>query len=39
MQTIGIVLNVRYDRTQDLEAGFRAMEAPIWQDCTAAACW
>lgn len=32
MQTIGIVLNVGSDQTDDFEAGFRAMEAPIWQD-------
>jgi hypothetical protein len=32
MQTIGIVLNVGTDQTEAFEAGFRAMEAPIWQD-------
>ena len=32
MQTIGIVLNVGRDQTDEFEAGFRAMEAPIWQD-------
>jgi hypothetical protein len=32
MQTIGIVLNVGKDQSEEFEAGFRAMEAPIWQD-------
>jgi hypothetical protein len=32
MQTIGIVLNVGTDQTEAFEAGFRAKEAPIWQD-------
>jgi hypothetical protein len=32
MQTIGIVLNVGRDQTDEFEAGFRAMEGPIWQD-------
>ena len=35
MQTIGIVLNVGTDQTEAFEAGFRAMEAPIWQDLQA----
>jgi hypothetical protein len=32
MQTIGIVLNVGEDRTEEFERGFREMEAPIWND-------
>jgi hypothetical protein len=32
MQTVGIVLNVRADQTDEFERGFREMEAPIWQD-------
>jgi hypothetical protein len=32
MQTVGIVLNVGVDRTDEFEAGFREMEGPIWQD-------
>jgi hypothetical protein len=32
MQTVGIVLNVGTDQTEAFEGGFRAMEAPIWQD-------
>jgi quinol monooxygenase YgiN len=32
MQTIGIVLNVGEDQVEAFEAGFRAMEAPIWAD-------
>ncbi|MEK6192145.1 MAG: hypothetical protein AABM41_07455 [Chloroflexota bacterium] len=32
MQTIGIVLNVGEDQSEEFERGFRAMEAPIWQD-------
>lgn len=32
MQTIGIVLNVGDDQREAFEAGFRAMEAPIWAD-------
>lgn len=32
MQTIGIVLNVGQDQTDDFERGFREMEAPIWAD-------
>ena len=35
MQTVGIVLNVRRDQTDDFERGFREMEAPIWQDLQA----
>ena len=32
MQTIGIILNIGADRTGEFEAGFREMEAPIWED-------
>ena len=32
MQTIGIVLNVGKDKTEEFEAGFREMEAPVWAD-------
>ena len=32
MQTIGIVLNVGRDQVDEFEAGFREMEAPIWED-------
>jgi len=32
MQTIGIVLNVGRDQSEEFEAGFRSQEAPIWQD-------
>jgi hypothetical protein len=32
VQTIGIVLNVGQDQTDDFERGFREMEAPIWAD-------
>ncbi|HYM53114.1 MAG TPA: hypothetical protein VEW45_06520 [Candidatus Dormibacteraeota bacterium] len=32
MQTIGIVLNVGKDQTEEFERGFRDMEAPIWDD-------
>jgi hypothetical protein len=32
VQTIGIVLNVGIDQTQDFEQGFRDQEAPIWAD-------
>jgi len=32
VQTIGIVLNVRPDQTDEFESGFREMEAPIWTD-------
>ncbi|MGH2462888.1 MAG: hypothetical protein ACRDFZ_04580 [Candidatus Limnocylindria bacterium] len=32
MQTIGIVLNVGKDQSEEFEAGFRAQEAPIWAD-------
>lgn len=32
MQTIGIVLNVDAGQTEDFEQGFRAEEAPIWDD-------
>jgi len=32
MQTIGIVLNVGKDQADEFEAGFREMEAPIWED-------
>jgi hypothetical protein len=32
MQTIGIVLNVGKDQTDEFERGFREMEAPIWED-------
>jgi heme-degrading monooxygenase HmoA len=32
MQTIGIVLNVGEDQTDEFERGFKEMEAPIWAD-------
>ena len=32
MQTIGIVLNVGDDQREAFEGGFRAMEAPTWDD-------
>ena len=32
METIGIVLNVGKEQTDEFERGFRAHEAPIWQD-------
>ncbi|HEX9738306.1 MAG TPA: hypothetical protein VGA91_03665 [Candidatus Limnocylindria bacterium] len=32
MQTIGIVLNVGKGQSEEFERGFRAQEAPIWQD-------
>jgi hypothetical protein len=32
VQTVGIVLNIDKDRTEDFERGFREMEAPIWAD-------
>jgi hypothetical protein len=32
MQTIGIVLNIGRDQTDEFERGFREMEAPIWAD-------
>jgi hypothetical protein len=32
VQTIGIVLNVGADQTEDFERGFREHEAPIWDD-------
>lgn len=32
MQTIGIVLNVGKDQSEEFEAGFRSQEAPIWAD-------
>jgi hypothetical protein len=32
VQTVGIVLNVDKERTEDFERGFREMEAPIWAD-------
>ena len=32
MQTIGIVLNVGEEKTEEFERGFREMEAPIWAD-------
>jgi quinol monooxygenase YgiN len=32
VQTIGIVLNVGQDQTEEFERGFREMEAPIWAD-------
>ncbi|MGH2483108.1 MAG: hypothetical protein ACRDE9_01470 [Candidatus Limnocylindria bacterium] len=32
METIGIVLNVGKGQTEEFERGFRAQEAPIWQD-------
>jgi len=32
MQTIGIVLNVGADQTEDFERGFRDHEGPTWQD-------
>ena len=35
MQTIGIVLNVREDRSVEFEQGFRTHEQPIWHDLLA----
>ena len=35
MQTIGIVLNVDNAQAADFEEGFRAEEAPIWNDLRA----
>ena len=35
MQTIGIVLNVRGDRSEDFERRFQAQEEPLWQDLAA----
>jgi len=32
METTGIVLNVGKEQTDEFERGFRAHEAPIWQD-------
>jgi hypothetical protein len=32
MQTVGIVLNVGSEHTDEFERGFREMEAPIWED-------
>ena len=32
METIGIVLNVGKGQSEEFERGFRAQEAPIWQD-------
>jgi heme-degrading monooxygenase HmoA len=32
MQTIGIVLNVGKDQSDEFEEGFRTQEAPIWAD-------
>jgi len=32
MQTIGIVLNVGEKQAEEFERGFRAMEAPTWED-------
>jgi len=32
MQTIGIVLNVGREQSEEFEAGFRSQEAPIWAD-------
>ncbi|MGH2357208.1 MAG: hypothetical protein ACRDGJ_04255 [Candidatus Limnocylindria bacterium] len=32
MQTIGIVLNVGKDQTDESERGFREMDGPIWQE-------
>ena len=32
MQTVGIVLNIEKDRTDEFEQGFRDQEAPIWAD-------
>jgi hypothetical protein len=32
MQTVGIVLNVREEQSEEFERGFREAEAPIWQD-------
>jgi len=32
METIGIVLNVDKGQSEEFERGFRAQEAPIWQD-------
>ena len=32
METIGIVLNVGKEQSDEFERGFRAQEAPIWQD-------
>lgn len=32
MQTVGIVLNIDRNRTEEFEQGFRDQEAPIWND-------
>lgn len=32
MQSIGIVLNIGEDKTDEFERGFREMEGPIWAD-------
>jgi hypothetical protein len=32
VQTIGIVLNIQSDSTDEFERGFREMESPIWAD-------
>ena len=32
MQTVGIVLNIGIDQTEEFETGFREMEAQIWSD-------
>jgi hypothetical protein len=32
METIGIVLHVGKGQSEEFERGFRAQEAPIWQD-------
>jgi len=32
METIGIVLHVGKEQSEEFERGFRAQEAPIWQD-------
>jgi hypothetical protein len=32
MQTVGIVLNVREEQSEEFERGFREEEAPIWED-------
>ncbi|HEY6057073.1 MAG TPA: hypothetical protein VIV06_03530 [Candidatus Limnocylindrales bacterium] len=32
METIGIVLNVGADQTDEFERGFREMESPTWDD-------
>lgn len=32
METVGIVLNISRDRTEEFESGFRQHELPIWRD-------